>query len=54
LYELPSVPVTVTDVALDAVTVRVEEPPELIDVGLALMPTVGAVVEELTVIVREV
>jgi hypothetical protein len=44
----------VTDVALDAVTVRVEDPPEPIDVGLALMLTVGAVVEELTVIVRDV
>jgi hypothetical protein len=35
-------PATVTDVALLAVTVSVEEPSEVIDVGLAAMETVGA------------
>jgi hypothetical protein len=39
---LPSVPVTVTLVALVAVTVKVEDPPEVIEVGLAVMLTVGA------------
>jgi hypothetical protein len=39
---LPSVPVTVTPVAFVAVTVNVDELPEAIVVGLAVMPTVGA------------
>jgi hypothetical protein len=39
---LPSVPVTVTPVALVAVTVNVDELPEAIEVGLAVMATVGA------------
>jgi hypothetical protein len=41
LYELPSVPVTITWVALVAVTVKVDELPELIEGGLAVMVTVG-------------
>jgi hypothetical protein len=41
-YELPSVPDTVTCVALAAVTVRVDELPELMRVGLAAIATVGA------------
>jgi hypothetical protein len=39
---LPSVPVTVTPVALAAATVKVDEFPETIEVGLAVMLTVGA------------
>jgi hypothetical protein len=39
---LPSVPVTVTPVALVAVTVNVDDPPAVIEVGLAVMVTVGA------------
>jgi hypothetical protein len=35
-------PVIVTWVALVAVTVNVDEPPEVIEVGLAVMLTVGA------------
>jgi hypothetical protein len=42
VYELPSVPVTVTRVAFVAVTVKVEELPALTEVGLAVMVTVGA------------
>ena len=42
VYVVPSVPVTVTWVALLAVTVRVEEFPTVIEVGLATMVTVGA------------
>jgi hypothetical protein len=38
---LPSVPVTVTAVALVPVTVKVEDPPEVIEVGLAVMLAVG-------------
>ena len=41
VYELPSVPVTITWVALLAVTVKVDELPELIEGGLAVMVTVG-------------
>jgi hypothetical protein len=41
VYELPSVPVTVTWVAFDAVTVKAEEPPEEIDTGEAVMLTAG-------------
>ena len=39
---LPSEPVTVTAVALVAVTVRAEELPALIEAGFAAMVTVGA------------
>ena len=39
---LPSIPIIVTTVALAAVTVKVDELPETIDVGLAVMMTVGA------------
>ena len=39
---LPSVPVTVTDVAFVALTVRVDELPDVIDVGLALIATDGS------------
>ena len=50
--ELPSLPVIVTDVALVAVTVSVEELPEEIEVGLATILTVGAgLVDALTVTV---
>jgi hypothetical protein len=42
VYVLPSLPVTVTWVALVAVTVKVDELPEVIDVGFAVMVTVGA------------
>ena len=42
LYVLPSVPLTVTCVALVAVTVSVDEAPAAIDVGLALIPMIGA------------
>jgi hypothetical protein len=38
---LPSLPVTVTWVAFIVVTVNVDVPPELIEVGLAVMVTVG-------------
>jgi hypothetical protein len=50
-YELPSFPVTVTWVALVAVTVKVEELPELIVVGLAVMVTVGGPLGAVTVTV---
>jgi hypothetical protein len=42
VYELPSLPATVTVVAFAAVTVRVEELPAAIEVGFAEMVTVGA------------
>jgi hypothetical protein len=42
VYELPSLPLTVTVFALLADTVKVEELPAAIEVGLALMVTVGA------------
>jgi hypothetical protein len=42
VYVLPSVPVTVTWVALVAATVKVDELPEVIEAGLAVMLTVGA------------
>src|ERR1035438_5482609 len=41
VYVLPSDPVTVTWVAFTAVTVKMDELPEVIEVGLAVMPTVG-------------
>lgn len=42
VYELPSVPFTVTPVALDAVTVSTEELPAVMEAGLAVMVTVAA------------
>jgi hypothetical protein len=42
VYVVPSLPVTVTWVAFIAVTVKVDEVPEAIDAGFAVMPTVGA------------
>ena len=39
---LPSVPVTVTWVALAAVTVKVDELPAVMELGLAAMLTAGA------------
>jgi hypothetical protein len=42
VYELPSLPLIVTAVELVAVTVNVDDLPEIIDAGLALMLTVGA------------
>lgn len=42
VYELPSVPVTVTCVAFVAATVSVAELPAWTEVGLAVMLTVGA------------
>jgi hypothetical protein len=42
VYELPSVPVTVTWEALVADTAKVDELPEEIDTGFAVMLTVGA------------
>ena len=42
LYVLPSEPLTITCVALVAVTVSVDEAFSLIEVGLAAMFTVGA------------
>ena len=46
---LPSDPVTTTWVALVAVTVRIDELPAAIEVGLALIVTVGELLEaELT------
>jgi hypothetical protein len=42
LYVLPSVPVTVTWVAFAAITINTDDAPEAIDVGLAVMLTVGA------------
>jgi hypothetical protein len=44
-YEVPSEPVTVTCVAFVAVTVKVEELPGVMDVGLAMMLTTGAGLE---------
>jgi hypothetical protein len=38
---LPSVPEIVTPVAFVAATVNVDEPPEVIEIGLAVMLTVG-------------
>jgi hypothetical protein len=42
VYELPSLPVTVTEVAFAAATVNVDELPTNTEVGLAAMLTVGA------------
>ncbi len=52
---LPSVPEIVRAVAFVAAAVRVEELPDVIDVGFAVMPAVGAaVVPACTVIFRDV
>jgi hypothetical protein len=40
VYELPSVPVTVTAVAFVAVTIKTDADPAAIEVGLAVMVTV--------------
>jgi hypothetical protein len=42
VYVVPSVPVTVTAVALVATTVKVDELPGLMETGLATMLTVAA------------
>ena len=42
VYELPSEPVIVTLEAFVAVAVRVDESPAVIEVGFAVMATVGA------------
>jgi hypothetical protein len=42
VYELPSLPATVTPVALVAVTVSTEALPAVIDAGFAAIETVGA------------
>jgi len=42
VYDEPSLPLIVTCVALVATTFSEEEPPAAIEVGLALMVTVGA------------
>ena len=42
VYELPSVPLIVTAVALVAATVKVDDLPEVMEVGLAVMVTVAA------------
>jgi hypothetical protein len=42
VYVVPSLPVTVTWLALVAATVRVADAPAVMDAGLALMLTVGA------------
>jgi hypothetical protein len=41
VYALPSDPVTLTKVAFVAVTVKIDELPDVIEAGLALMPMVG-------------
>ena len=41
VYVLPSVPVTITWVAFTADTVKMDELPDAIDVGFAVMLTVG-------------
>ena len=51
LYELPSLPVTVSWVALVAATVNMDELPAGIEVGFAVMLTVGGVVLAATVTV---
>jgi hypothetical protein len=51
VYELPSLPATVTEVAFVAVTVSVEELPDAIEVGSAAMVTVGAGPDAATVTV---
>jgi hypothetical protein len=51
LYMEPSEPATFTEVALEAVTVKVSEDPAVMLLELARMVTVGFVVEEPTVTV---
>jgi hypothetical protein len=43
VYVLPSEPLTLTCVAFVAVMVRMDEPPAVIDVGVAAIVTVGVV-----------
>src|SRR5487761_1953575 len=45
VYELPSVPVTVTWVELTALTVSVDASPDWIDGGFATMVTIGVVIK---------
>ena len=54
VYELPSLPLTVTAVALLAVTVNVEELPEVIEVGSAAILTLGAGLVTVTVALAEI
>lgn len=54
MYELPSLPLTVTAVALLAVTVSVEELPEVIEVGFAAILTIGAGLVTVTVALAEI
>jgi hypothetical protein len=42
VYELPSLPVTVTEVAFVAATVNLDELPTMTEVGFAAMLTAGA------------
>jgi hypothetical protein len=41
VYALPSDPVTLTKVAFVAVTIKIDELPDVIEAGLAVMPMVG-------------
>jgi hypothetical protein len=50
VYELLSLPVIVTVVAFVAATVKVDEEPAGMDVGLALIETVGAGIVTVTVV----
>lgn len=52
--EVPSLPLTVTVVAYDEVTVRVDELPDVIELGLAVIETVGAGFAETVTIVEAV
>jgi hypothetical protein len=51
VYAEPSEPETLTDVAFEAVTVKLSDVPGVIELFAALIETVGAGVPELTVIV---
>ena len=51
VYDDPSDPVTLTAVALEAVTVRVSEVPGVMELFAGVIEIVGAGVPELTVIV---
>jgi hypothetical protein len=51
VYVLPSEPVTITCVALVAITVKLDELPEEIEAGFAVMLTVGAAGAAVTVTV---
>jgi hypothetical protein len=55
VYALPSVPLTVTWPALAALTIKVDELPDAMEVGFAVMVTVGAAAgTTVTVAVAEV